>query len=218
VVASEPAHVGLQFAARELGVGCDRVCEALGASVPIGSGDRIGYRGVVVELESFGLRERSLEVVVGDVRRDVEQCAVDRRDRDALMRRGVPGIEGTRTVQADPRDAMPGRRCGHLRARRVVLEKVPMRGRADVAEHRAVAVGHDRRQPPPLPRDRRATDRIDAAVQPAQAARLGPPLRRAGPDAKRLQLRERHHPPLPAGQLGQRHIGGCALLTTHRFA
>jgi hypothetical protein len=70
---------------------------------------------VVVELQAFGLRKGSLEVVLGDVRGDVEERAVDRRGRDALVVGGVLGIEGPRTVQADPRDPAPGRRGGHLR-------------------------------------------------------------------------------------------------------
>jgi hypothetical protein len=57
---------------------------------------------LVVELQAFGLRERPLEVVVRDLRRDVEQRAVDRRGRDALVVGGVLGIEGIRAVQADP--------------------------------------------------------------------------------------------------------------------
>jgi hypothetical protein len=63
---------------------------------------------VVVELQAFGLREGSLEVVLGDVRGDVEERAVDGRGRDALVVSGVLGIEGPRTVQADPRDPRAG--------------------------------------------------------------------------------------------------------------
>ena len=102
VVARELAHAGFELAAGELGVGCDCVGESRGASVPVGSRDDVFDRSVVVELQAFGLREGPFEMVVGDLRRDVEERAVDRRGRDALVVSGVLGIEGTRTVQADP--------------------------------------------------------------------------------------------------------------------
>jgi hypothetical protein len=73
-----------------------------------------------------------------DLRRDVEERAVHRRGRDALVVGGVLGIEGTRAVQADPRDASPGSGGGDLGASRLVLEEVPMDGGADVAEDRPV--------------------------------------------------------------------------------
>jgi hypothetical protein len=52
------------------------------------------------------LGDRALEFPVARDRRDVEQRAVDRRDRDALVGGGVLGIEGACAVQADPRGAV----------------------------------------------------------------------------------------------------------------
>ena len=63
-------------------------------------------RAVVVELQALGLRERALELAGACGGREIEQCAVDRRDRDAFVVGGVLGIEGARAVQADPRGAV----------------------------------------------------------------------------------------------------------------
>jgi hypothetical protein len=100
---------------------------------------------VVVDAEAFRLRECSFEVVVWGVGGDVQQGAVDCRDRDAFVAGGVLGIEATRTVQADPRDGAPGRGGGDLGARQVVVQEVPVDRRAEVAEDRVVAA----RQPGP---------------------------------------------------------------------
>ncbi|MGC1801896.1 MAG: hypothetical protein WA701_16050 [Solirubrobacterales bacterium] len=61
---------------------------------------------MVVELQALGLRERSLEVMGWDVRGEVEQGAGEGGGGDALVVGGVPGSEGMRAVQADPRDAL----------------------------------------------------------------------------------------------------------------
>jgi hypothetical protein len=211
VFADEPEHAGFELAAGELGVGCDCVGESPGASVPVGSRDDVFDRSVVVELQAFGLREGSLEVVLGDVRGDVEERAEDRRGRDALVVCGVLGIEGPRTVQADPRDPAPGRRGGHLRARRVVLQEVPVHRGADVTEHRALPARQHRRQPPPLPRHRRATHGVHAAMDPPQASPLHPARHTGAPDAQRAQLRQRHHTPLPPSELSYSNVGGYAV-------
>ena len=89
---------------------------------------------------------------------------------------------------------------------------------ADVAEDRVVAARQDRCQPPALAGENRAGDGIDTTVDPTQPAALGPVLRPTRPDPERPQLRERDHPPLPRGQVRQRHIEGYALLTTHVVA
>jgi hypothetical protein len=138
VFAGEPAHAAVQLAARPLGVGRDRFREPPGASVAIGSRDHVSDRCVVVDAEFLRLRERPLEVVLWGVAGDIQQRAVHGRDRDALMAGGVLGIEGTRTVQADSRDPVPGRGGGHLGAGRVVPQEIPVHRRAEMAEHRAV--------------------------------------------------------------------------------
>ena len=62
---------------------------------------------MVVELQAFGLRKRSLQLALAHGRSQVEQRAGDRRDRDALVVGGCPAfIEETRAVQADPRGAV----------------------------------------------------------------------------------------------------------------
>ena len=86
-----------------------------------------------------------------------------------------------------------------------------MRGRADVAEDRAVAARQNGRQPPPLPRERRATHRVDTAMHPPQATQTSTALNRVLTEPQRPQLRERHHPPLPPGQRREPSVGGCAL-------
>ena len=134
------------------------------------------------------------------------RCTVG--DRDALMVGDVLGIEGTRTVQADPRDPAPGRGGGHLRARRVVLQEVPVDGGAEMAEHRALAAGQDRREPPALAGEHRAADGVDAAVDPAQAARPSRARPRRCTEPQRPQLRQRHHPPLPRSERRDRLSGG----------
>ena len=81
----------------------------------------------------------------------------------------------------------PGRRRrrrggGHLGARRVVAEQVPVDGGAHMAEDRAVAARQDRRELAPLPGERGAADGIDAAVHhAADAAGATPHVDRRAP-------------------------------------
>jgi hypothetical protein len=71
--------------------------------VPVRSRQEVCDGAVVVELQALGLRERSLQAVRLDRRGEIEQRARDRRDRDAFVAGGVPGIEGTGPMQADAR-------------------------------------------------------------------------------------------------------------------
>ena len=75
VLGGELAHAALQLAARPLRVARDRCGQSLGAAVPVGPGDHIVCRCVVVELETLGLRQRSLEVMLWGVGGDVRQGA-----------------------------------------------------------------------------------------------------------------------------------------------
>jgi hypothetical protein len=84
--------------------------------VPVAARDDVVDGALVVELEVHGLREGVLELVIARRRRQVEQCAGDRRDRDALVAGGVLGIEGTSAVQAGPRDPVAGRGGGDVNA------------------------------------------------------------------------------------------------------
>jgi hypothetical protein len=188
-----------------------RLRQALRASLAVASFDDALDCSVVVELQALGLCERTLEVAGRGVGGDVEERAVDRRDRDSVVARGVLGIEGACAVQADPRGAATGRGRGHVRLGRVVVEEVPVDRGAEVAQHRAGPARHDRRQQPPLARQHRATDGVHAAMHPAQPPALQPPRHPRAPDAQRVQLRGGHHSPLPDRQLRDRHVGGCGL-------
>jgi hypothetical protein len=94
VIAGELVHQRLQFAARELRVIGDRCAQRSRASMPVGSRDDGFDRAVVVELQALGLRQRPLEVMLGDLRRDVQQGAGEGGDGDAVVVGGVLGIEG----------------------------------------------------------------------------------------------------------------------------
>ena len=143
---------------------------------------------------------------------------MDGRDRDAFVAGGVLGIEGTRGVQADPRDALPTARRGHVDALLGRSRGVPSGPpRCDDSGPRPART----REPPPTdgpqaaapgaPR-RRPRDERDAT------APRRPLLHRPRPEPQRAQLRQRHHPPLPISQLRQRAIEGWPVLRTMRFA
>ena len=170
---------------------------------------------VVVELEPLGLRQRPLEVVLWGVGGNIQQRAVHRRCWNPFMAGGVPGIEATRTVQADPRDPSPGRGGGHLRARRVVAQEVPVDRGADVAEHRVVphastaASQRPSRGTTGAPPHRRRDGRC-AAAPPSPAARSPSAVARGPATAPPTP------PPLPRSQLCDRHVGGCCVRSAYR--
>ena len=126
---------------------------------------------MVVDAQVHGLRQRPLELLGSGGGGEVEEGAGDRGDGDALVAGGVPGIEGTRAVQADPRDPVPGRGGGDVDALLVGAEQAPVRGGAAVAEHRPGAAGQHRREAVALGRARRVADGVNAAVHAPQAAR-----------------------------------------------
>jgi hypothetical protein len=134
--------------------------------VAVGAGDDVVDRALVVELQVHGLRQRSLELVCSCGCRQVEQCAVDRRDRDALVAGGVLGIEGTRGVQADPPDALATARRHHIDARLVGRQQAPVGRRAAMGEHGDWPARKNCGQPAPLDPQRPVTHRVHAAVQP----------------------------------------------------
>jgi hypothetical protein len=111
----------------------------------------------------------SLRVVAGQV----EQRAMHPRDRDAFVVGGVLGIEGPGGVNADPREALPAARRGHVDADLVGLEQPPMGRRRAVAEDRARPAGQDRRQPPRLDPQPAITDRVHAPMHAVQAPGRG---------------------------------------------
>ena len=111
-----------------------RVGQDLASSVPVGSGDDVVDGALVVELQVHRLCQRPLELVCSCGCRQVEQGAVDRRDRDAFVVGGVLGIEGTGRVQADPRDALAAAGCRHVDALLAGREELPETVRASVCE------------------------------------------------------------------------------------
>jgi len=123
--ADEGQEPDLPLAPGELGLASGRLGQGSSPSVPVGAGQELGDRRVVVELLTLRLRERTLEAVRPDGRGEIEEGACDRRDRYALARVGVTGNEGTRAVEADRGVAGSCTRDGHVDARRVGVEEAP---------------------------------------------------------------------------------------------
>jgi hypothetical protein len=226
VGAGEPEHPRLQLAAGELRFVGDRLGEDSCSSVPVGPGDRFVDRRVVVELQALGLRQRTLQVVGWNRCGDVEQGAVDRRDRDAFTVGGVLGIEGACAVQADPRDAVSGHGGGHLGSGCVVLQEVPVRrgaevdaGHQDVLDAAVVQVVKDG-QPelgalgllPPDPEDLAVALDGDADRQIAGACPDGTVL--ADLDHQAIEVGDRvdgvQRPSAPRGDVLQDGVGDAA--------
>lgn len=113
-------------------------------------------------------------------------------------------------MHADARAGAARFGCGHVDARGRGVQQPPVRGRADVAEHRAGPARQHRRQAPPLHAQRGVPDRIDALMQPVKPTSAHPDIHRRGRDAQRSQLSARDDTPLPSGELGQRRERGCA--------
>ena len=185
--ADEPEHPDLPHALGDLRLLPGRLLQDAGSAVPVGAGDDVVDGALVVELQVHGLRQRPLELVVSHRCRQVEQGAVDGRDRDAFVAGGVLGIEGTSAVQADPRDPVPGRGRHHVDALLVSREEPPLRRRAAMAEHRAGPAGQHGCQPMAL-RDaapRRRPHRPRDTPPPTGAiAPSSPPSRGATPSAR----------------------------------
>jgi hypothetical protein len=97
-LAYEPEEARLEVTAGEGGLGADGAPEGADTAVAVGAREDVLDGAAVVELEALGLGERALELVGLDSTGDVEQGAGDRCDRNASMRRGVLGIEGTWAV------------------------------------------------------------------------------------------------------------------------
>ena len=80
------------------------------------------------------------------------------------MAGGVLGIEGTRTVQADPRGAVAAARGGDVDACLVGAQEAPVRGGGPVAEDRAGPAGEHCGQPAPLDAQRGVPEGIDTVM------------------------------------------------------
>ena len=211
--ADEPEHPDLPHALGDLRLLPGRLRQDAGSAVAVGAGDDVVDGALVVELQVHGLCQRALELVCSCGCRQVEQGAVDRRDRDAFVVGGVLGIEGTRRVQADPRDAVAAAGRGHVDALLARWRAAPSgRPRCDGS-------GPRRARRPGLPPA--GGPRARSTGGPRRRRRGGPdatgprPHRRCAaraPPAQRAQLRARHHSPLPLSQLGQRATEGVARL------
>ena len=168
----------------------------LRSAVAVGAGDDVVDGALVVELEVHGLREGVFELVCSCRRRQVEEGAVDRRDRDAFVVGGVLGIEGTSAVQADPRDAVAGCGGGDVDALLAGREEFPV-GRSAAMAHTAPG---PRPALPPTggpPAEHGAADGVDAVMDAAQPTRPHPaPRRRARPRPRAAAPRQ--DTPLPA--------------------
>jgi hypothetical protein len=215
--ADEGQEPGLELAAGPLRVlAGGRLRHGSCSSVPVRPCDQVGDRAVVVELQALGLRERPLEAVRLDRRRQVQQRPGDFRDRDAFVLGGVTGIEGARPMQADARQAGAGHGRGDVDPHGRRPEQLPMRRGTDVAQHRALPAGQHRRQPAPLgPQHPRVHHRIDGTMNRMQPARRHPP-RNPGPRQPGAeQLSRRHHAPLRSRQPRNRHVRRCAVHVPH---
>jgi hypothetical protein len=134
------------------------------------------------------------------------------------MADGVLGIEGTRTVQADPRGAVAAARGGDVDADLRRVEQPPVRGRTAMAEDGTGRAREDRGQPVPLDPQRAMSDAVDAAIEQLQPPQRQPLLHRTARHPQRPQLRTRHHPPLRRRQPRDRRERGWARQTrTIRF-
>ena len=189
--------------------------QRFGAAAAVVAVEDVGDRAVVVDLVAHGLADRVLEVVLRAACGEVEEGLGEGGDGDASVGRGVPGIEGARAVQADPRGARLRRGRGHLGAWRVVGEQAPMDGGARVAQDGARPAREDRREVSPLAGERGAADRVDAAMDAAQAPALRAQLCRARPEPERPQLHQRHDTPLAVSQLGKPRIDARAVFAMH---
>jgi hypothetical protein len=196
-VAEPLEELGLPFVAGPLGRAAGGAPQQAASAVPVGSGDRGLDGAVVVHAQPLGLGDRALEFAVARHRRDIEQRAVERGGRDALIRRGVLGIEGACAVQADPRGAVAAAGRGDVDACLVGPEQAPVGGRRAMREHRAGPAGQHRRQPVALCAQCGVSEGVDAAVEQLQAPHRQPMLHRTARQAHGEQLRARNHPPLP---------------------
>jgi hypothetical protein len=216
--AAQGAEAPLELAAGESRVVGRGRAQRLGSAAAVVALQHVSDGTLVVELVAEGLAEGVVEVAPRSGGREVEEGPGEGGDRDASERGGISGIEGACAVQADPRGACFRRGRGHVRLRRVVGEQAPVDRRARVAQDGASAASQHRGEVSSLAGQCRAADRVDAAVDPPQAAGLRAQLHRARPKPERLQLRQRHDAPLAMSELGERLIDARAVFAKHVIA
>ena len=170
--AHQSEHPDLPVALGDLRLLSGRLLQDAGSAVAVGAGDDVVDGALVVELEVHGLRQRAFELVVSHRCRQVEQGAVDGRDRDAFVAGGVLGIEGTRGVQADPRDAVRGRAARSRRCAPGWSRGAPSaRPRCDGSGPRRVRRPARRPNGGPRAAASGVADGVDPAMNPVQPAR-----------------------------------------------
>jgi hypothetical protein len=149
-----------------------------------------------------GLVDGAGEVVRRQSCRDVEQGSGCARDREVVAAGDVGGIEPGDAVEADAR-AVAGVAAGEHDVDRAGTrcEELPYRGRGEMAQHRAIAGGEDRRLRPRPWRLERA-DQEDAAMEAHEPPRLHAMRDRLRGQTRLDQLRRGHDTVLATRQLG----------------
>ena len=163
----------------------------------------------IEQVEAVGFVERTLELARGEHRREVEQGAGGRGDRDPVAGREVDPVKSGRAVEADRGTRSPTPRHAHVRDPARRRHQPPQLGGASVAEHGAGPAGEHRREPTPVVADRRVTDRVDPGVYRVQPARRDPAADRFPAQSAREQLVRRDDPVLASGERRNRSIGGA---------
>ena len=163
----------------------------------------------VLTAEEAGLTEQGDELVGRELIAEVDEDAVDRRDRDAAFDRHIARVKVPRRVHSNTWERARSRRNDSNEGGESPCELVQL-CRGHVAQDGAGGAGEDRRHPLALARERRVADRVHAAVATVENP-PGDPLRdRGASQARRGQLGEPDHTVLARGEGGERLIGrGC---------
>jgi hypothetical protein len=148
------------------------------------------------------LLDRLEQAPAPDLRREVDERAGDRGDRDPVDLRDGVGGEGRRHVEADPRTGTGPTRHADVDQPLRGRKQLPLRGGAGVAERRAAAVRQHRRQPVAGRRECVTADRVDAAMHTKQTAAAHPVGDRVRREPEGTQL-GRGHQPVPTRRDGE---------------
>ena len=158
--------------------------------------------GQVEELEQLGLFDHALELLDRKRARQVEEGLRDARDGDAVADRHVRRIEPPRPVERDPFVRVPAARSGDMDLPAAGATQIHQRRRVLMAQNCARPACEHRCRPPPIARERRVPDGVDALVEPLQPTELRPAVDRGGAHVERPELPVRDDPVLPSGEVG----------------